>query len=225
MSGAETEGGEPNLAAAQHCLDFVNTVNDRLSDHAVDSLTSYAELAAWGQRAGIVNEAEASHLLAEAAAHVHEAASALQSAIAFREALYHTLLATLAGKLPEDDDLAILNATRAQALAHSEIVAKDEGFAWRWNISESNLGWMLWPIVRAAADLLLSPGLLKKVKECSSDDCGWLFLDTSKNHTRRWCTMEGCGNRAKSRRHYQRKRQGAQEQASLSLATTRKDDR
>ncbi|HEY7356400.1 MAG TPA: CGNR zinc finger domain-containing protein, partial [Ktedonobacterales bacterium] len=141
-----------------------------------------------------------------------EAADTFQMAITFREALYRILLAAVTGKLPPDDDLAIFNAARAQALAHSAITAAAGSFAWQWNIDEDYLGWMLWPIIYAAAELLLSSEL-KKVKQCSGPDCGWLFLDTSKNHTRRWCSMEGCGNRAKARSHYQRKRQSAQAQA------------
>lgn len=68
------------------------------------------------------------------------------------------------------------------------------------------MGWMLWPITLSAADVLLSPDL-HQLQECPGPGCGWLFLDTSKNHKRRWCTMEGCGNRAKARSQYQRKRQ------------------
>jgi predicted RNA-binding Zn ribbon-like protein len=79
-------------------------------------------------------------------------------------------------------------------------------FAWRWTADEQELEWLLWPLVRSAAALLVSPDL-KKVKMCSGPECGWLFLGTSHNHARRWCTMESCGNRAKARRHYQRTRQ------------------
>jgi predicted RNA-binding Zn ribbon-like protein len=64
---------------------------------------------------------------------------------------------------------------------------------------------MLAPIVKSAADLLLSD-MLDRVKQCEGDPCGWLFLDTSRNRSRRWCSMEDCGNRAKARRFYQRKK-------------------
>jgi predicted RNA-binding Zn ribbon-like protein len=61
-------------------------------------------------------------------------------------------------------------------------------------------------VVKSAGDLLIS-GELDNVRVCSAPDCQWLFLDTSKNHSRRWCDMKGCGNRAKVRRHYERKKQ------------------
>ena len=59
------------------------------------------------------------------------------------------------------------------------------------------------PIVLAAAELLTSPQRLK-IRACAAEDCGWLFLDTSRSGRRRWCTMESCGNRAKARRFHAR---------------------
>ena len=58
---------------------------------------------------------------------------------------------------------------------------------------------------RSAAELLTSPDL-PLVRECAGYDCGWLFMDTTKNRSRRWCDMATCGNRAKGRRHYERRR-------------------
>jgi predicted RNA-binding Zn ribbon-like protein len=59
----------------------------------------------------------------------------------------------------------------------------------------------------AAAELLVSD-IRAQIHECGGEGCGWLFLDTSRNHRRRWCTMQGCGNRAKARRFYERTREG-----------------
>jgi predicted RNA-binding Zn ribbon-like protein len=64
---------------------------------------------------------------------------------------------------------------------------------------------MLWPVVRDAADLLTSKEL-NRVGRCADERCGWLFVDTSRNRSRRWCSMESCGNRAKARRHYRKSR-------------------
>jgi predicted RNA-binding Zn ribbon-like protein len=209
MNVLESPAAQQSLVGGRLCLDFINSVDDRLLSHPDEHLTSYTDLIAWSQHASILTEAEAGHLLAEAAEHPVEADAILKEAIIFREAFYRILLAFLANKPPTDADLAIFNTARSQALAHSEIAVAAEGFIWRWKIEQNRLGWILWPIIHSTADLLLSPDL-KRVKQCSGPDCGWLFLDTSKNHTRRWCTMEGCGNRAKARSHYQRKRQSAQ---------------
>ncbi len=206
-SGAAIE--HLSIVGGRLCLDFINTVDDHASDHPQEYLTSYRELVAWGQCVTIVTEDEARHLLVEAAQHPAEAAATLEAAIRFREALYRIFLAALADEPPPPDDLGIFNAARAQALAHSEIVATAAGFAWHWIAENHDLDWILWPVALSAAELLLSPDL-KEVKECGGPGCGWLFLDTSKNHTRRWCTMEGCGNRAKARTHYHRKRQSTQ---------------
>jgi predicted RNA-binding Zn ribbon-like protein len=65
---------------------------------------------------------------------------------------------------------------------------------------------MLWPIVDAAADLLVR-GEPERIKTCGSATCGWLFLDLSRNRSRRWCDMKDCGNRAKARRHYARRKE------------------
>ena len=208
MDVTPSNAAQQSLVGGRLCLDFINTVDEHASDHPEEYLTSYAQLVAWCQHAQILTEAEGQQLLAWAAPRSADAAAALAAAIAFREALYRIFLATLADKPPPAGDLAAFNAARFQALAHSEIAAADEGLAWRWMVGEQDPGWMLWPITRSAADLLLSPDL-QLMKECPGPGCGWLFLDTSKNHTRRWCTMEGCGNRAKARGHYQRKRHRA----------------
>jgi predicted RNA-binding Zn ribbon-like protein len=89
----------------------------------------------------------------------------------------------------------------------TQISPTDEGFNWSWQIDENSFDRMLWPIVREAANLLTSDDI-NRVGECADDrGCGYLFFDTSRNHSRRWCSMEGCGNRAKAQRHYQRKSQ------------------
>jgi predicted RNA-binding Zn ribbon-like protein len=209
MSASETKIGELKLIGGRLCLDFINTADEHASHHPEEYLTSYAALVAWSRHVEIMSEEEAQQLLAEAQQRPDEAAETLAAAISLREALFRIFRAALEGKLPASADLAIFNDARADALAYSQIIATADGFAWRWLATGQNLGWMLWPVVRSAEDLLLSPDL-KLVKECPGPDCGWFFLDTSKNHTRRWCTMDSCGNRAKFRRHYQRKRQHQQ---------------
>ena len=87
-------------------------------------------------------------------------------------------------------------------MAKSSIVRVGERFAWDWT-PENALDRVLWPVVRDAAELLSGEDL-DRVGRCADANCGWLFLDTSRNHSRRWCSMKDCGNRAKARRHYQR---------------------
>ena len=79
-------------------------------------------------------------------------------------------------------------------------------FSWTWDCNEEALDGVLWPVVRSAAELLTSEEA-KLVRECASDTCTWLFVDRSRTHRRKWCDMAVCGNRAKARRHYQRRAQ------------------
>ncbi len=89
-------------------------------------------------------------------------------------------------------------ARRHQALAPAR-----RGFAWTWEHPESTLDSILWRVSQSAADLLTSPGL-DLVRKCAGENCGWLFLDTMRNHSRHWCDMQDCGNLAKVRRFRER---------------------
>ncbi|MCK4470533.1 MAG: CGNR zinc finger domain-containing protein, partial [Anaerolineae bacterium] len=91
-----------------------------------------------------------------------------------------------------------------EALSRLEIRPSADRFEWAWVLGENDLDRMLWPIVRSAAELLTS-GDLRKVRQCAREGCDWLFVDASKNHSRRWCSMNMCGSRVKARRYYQRK--------------------
>jgi predicted RNA-binding Zn ribbon-like protein len=143
--------------------------------------------------------------LAAAAQRPADAARALAQAVALREALYDTFTAVARQSAPAPADLNTLNHHLAGALARARVAAQGDGFAWQWEEGPA-LDRMLWPVARAAADLLTAPEV-SRVGQCADDrGCGWLFLDMSRNHSRRWCAMNDCGNRAKARRHYRKHR-------------------
>ena len=104
-------------------------------------------------------------------------------------------------------DLAALNAALARAASRLRMVARPDRFEWAWAADSEALDRVLWPVVRSAADLLVSEEAAQ-VRRCAGDTCDWLLLDTSRNHTRRWCDMRDCGNRAKARRYYARRKAG-----------------
>ena len=191
-------------------LDFANTVEDRPGTRPLDGLTSYARLVDWARAAGLLPDGGAERLLAAAAARPSAAAAVLKRAVALREAIYRVFLAVAHRRPPEPTDLAALNAELARSMARARVVPvpADGGFAWGWEADDEELDRMLWPIARSAADLLTSERT-SAVRECSARDCSWLFMDTSRNGSRRWCNMQVCGNRAKARRHQQRKRAAA----------------
>jgi len=92
-------------------------------------------------------------------------------------------------------------------MGRSQVIPTDAGFTWVWAEGGRALDCMLWPVARSAADLLTA-GELPAIRQCQGSQCGWLFLDTSRNRTRVWCDMRVCGNRAKARRHHARLRAG-----------------
>ncbi len=207
MEGIEAPEGAaaPQTQVESLCLDFSNTVDWRDGDQPEDFITSYRDLVYWGRRMGLLSEEGSRRLLEEAALHPADAAVALVRAIDLRETIYRAFSAIAQGARPREEDLATLNAALSASLARLRIVPSQDSYSWGWAASPSDLDQMLWPVVRSAG-ILLTSVLLGRVRKCAGDPCGWLFLDTSKNRSRRWCDMRSCGNRAKARRYYQRKR-------------------
>jgi predicted RNA-binding Zn ribbon-like protein len=184
------------------CLDFANTVDWHASPNPIEKLNDYLDLVDWGEDAGVLSTREAGQLRHMAEQHPEDAAAVLKHALNLRETIYRIFTA-IGGKRPVDPaDLSILNAVLPEALSRMQIVATTKGFDWRWVKSQDTLDAMLWPVARSAADLLFSDDL-DRVRECADDrGCGYLFIDTSRNRSRRWCSMASCGNRAKAKRHY-----------------------
>ncbi len=195
-----------NLSGGRLCLDFANTVDPRVGNSPHDFLTDYPDLVQWSQYVGTLTEDEAQNLLHEAARHPTEATATFERAIALRETIYRVFSAIAGSTIPQTADLEALQSTFAEGMTHARIMPTTNGFAWNWIKREDALDQMLWPLVRSAVELLTSEEV-RRVKQCPGlGDCGWLFLDTSKNGSRQWCSMEECGSRAKMRRQYARKR-------------------
>lgn len=194
------------FAGGRLSLDFANHIDRYAGDNRPHEwLKGYPDLVAWSQHAGILNDGQVQRLLEQAARRPEAATTVLERAIALGQAIYRIFSAVARGLAPQAADLEAWNGELSRLLARSQIVPKGEGFAWDWAGDEEALDRLLWPVVRDAADLLTS-AKLDRVGDCPGEGCGWLFLDTSRNHSRRWCSMETCGNRAKARRHYERQR-------------------
>jgi predicted RNA-binding Zn ribbon-like protein len=189
----------PRLLGGRLCLDFANTVDPRYGPERREYLNDYADLIAWSRITGATSHQLAVKLTSASQEHGREAAGILDRAIRLREALHHLF----SGRAADEADLATLNRELSQAMAAARVLPAQPGFAWTWP-EEVDLARLLWPVARSAAELLTSADR-RLVRECLGDNCGWLFLDTSKNHRRTWCSMRGCGNRAKARRHYARR--------------------
>ncbi|MGD2057983.1 MAG: ABATE domain-containing protein [Anaerolineales bacterium] len=185
-------------------LDFANSAEWHAAPEPTEKINSYGDLVGWSWAAGLLKDQEADQLLDRASREPEEAARALEDAIEVREAIYQLFSAIAADRPLPSASLAYLNRAIANALGHVRLVTSGDGFEWGWDPEAAYPDRMLWPILRSTAELLVSEEL-ERVGECDDDrGCGYLFLDTTRNHSRRWCSMESCGNRAKARRFYER---------------------
>jgi predicted RNA-binding Zn ribbon-like protein len=191
------------------CLDFVNSIENRAGHPPEDFLTSYPDLVHWGAHAGLITDASAARLVARAAADEPAASEAVHRALALRAALHRLFLAIATGQRADPADLEQLRLAYADALSGATLVPANDRFAWEWRPDEQRLDHLLWPVARSAVELLTT-GDLRRIKLCENPyGCGWLFYDGSKNGSRRWCSMEGCGSQVKMRRQYARRRASA----------------
>jgi predicted RNA-binding Zn ribbon-like protein len=184
------------------CLEFCNTINYA---NLNERLKSYDDLVGWSLLQDVLADEEAENLLQGASRRRLDAEAALEEARALRLLLHRVFSAVAYDHAPDESDIAMLNDALQTALAHLRIAWVGDSFTWSWSAEREELDRMLWPVVWSASELLMMAELAR-VKRCSGDGCTWLFLDRSRNHSRRWCEMEVCGNRAKARRHYDRTR-------------------
>jgi predicted RNA-binding Zn ribbon-like protein len=175
-------------------LDFVNTED---GDPPVDCLRGYGDLVAWGVLVGLLSAEEGEQLTGEADLRPGDAGAAYRDALTLRGALYDVFRAVAEDEAPAPRDLEVLRQYEREALSRGKLVQGDRGFRWEWKDGH-DLARMLWPVAHAAAGLLTS-GNLDRLKLCAG--CYWVFLDASRNHSRRWCTMEVCGTDEKKRRY------------------------
>ena len=182
------------------CLDFANTVNSR-ADMEHDYLMQYSDLVGWADKIGILSPTQTSQLQKMAEQNAEEAQVALDEARRMREILYRVFSRIADSTEPPKKDMELLLTTYGESISHGQLIKKDHRYTTTWKPDES-LKAILWPIVHSAGELLVSDDL-EHVKECPG--CGWLFLDTSKNQSRRWCSMNTCGARDKMRRYHKRK--------------------
>jgi predicted RNA-binding Zn ribbon-like protein len=211
-SFAKSEVAPPpfDLSGGHPALDVINTLDHRFGDEApVELLPDYDALLRFAQQSELLDPAQVRRLTK--AVKPQAAARALRSVRELREALAATFYGNLDGRpLPtaairtlEDYFLA---AERHRELHWQEAAVRNgqAGMAWRWGRFEKEADFPVWVLAERAAQLMLSEAM-QRVRACGADTCRWLFLDTSKNHTRRWCNMKVCGNRMKARRFQARR--------------------
>jgi predicted RNA-binding Zn ribbon-like protein len=193
-----------SLVGGRLCLDFVNTVSWRQAENPKDLLQSFEDLVTWAVHAHLIDPGKSPKLLARAAANPAGAQEALSRAKTARETIASVYGALANSESPREKDLSALSELLRRAMSVARIAASPDGFEIEFD-PEPSMDQVLSPVVWSAVELLREPARAR-VKECSGATCGWLFVDTSKNHSRKWCEMRDCGNREKARRHYSKVR-------------------
>jgi predicted RNA-binding Zn ribbon-like protein len=170
------------------CLDLANTVNARPVAQW-DVLATPDAAVAWSGAVG--------HPVDDSPAGDEGELAAIR---ALRELIYRVFGSLAHGRPPAEDDLDALAAEYSVAVANGSLRNVDGTYRLSWP-EPRTLQQLRWEVVVSSMDLL-TQGRLDRLGECPS--CGWLFLDTSKNRRRRWCSMATCGSRDKARRYYAR---------------------
>jgi predicted RNA-binding Zn ribbon-like protein len=191
-------------------LDLVNTVDWTPRGLANERVTSYERLTRWAEGARLVPSSDAERLRTAARSRPGEARIAVTRARRLRSVLQR-LYAGLAGGALEASGWDDFNAELAEALKHLAVERRRSERKralrpdWTWRVPEGRLDAFLWPVVWSAARLLTSDEA-DQIRVCGGPDCGWIYVDRSRNGQRRWCAMETCGTAEKTRRRRERHR-------------------
>ena len=200
-----TTGHHFDLDTGLDVLDFANTLEGRYDLEPHEQLRDYHDLLVFSLLAGTLDQSTADQLAQTATQQPDASEQQLAAARELREAIFAIFAAITEDRAPDDRDLRALNRVYQQAMAHGAAIHDGEEFTWGWEDEREALDRPLWPLAKSAVDLLLT-GDLRRLRKCAADDCGWLFYDTSRNQSRRWCSMQSCGNRATVAQFRERKR-------------------
>jgi len=184
-------------------LDFINTAD--WTDRGIESdrFTSYQRLIEWARGADIASASDARRLAHFAASHPRRAAVAYEAAITSRFTL-HELFASVVEELPRVRVLEQFNELHSEAAAKLQL-ARGEGarLVRSWAGYAESPESILWPVIWSAGELLVSTDA-DRLRRCAGRDCGWMYVDRSRNGLRRWCEMSVCGTVEKNRRRAER---------------------
>ena len=194
---------ELRLVGGNLALDFANTAEGTPEGKIErEHLLGYEDLPFWGHHVGLLSGEDVERLLLRGRERPAEADAILAHALGFRGHLYRVFRAVAEGDDPPTEGVEALRRFECEAIFRAKLIpGPGEGFAWEWALGDE-LNGVLWPVAHAATGLLTS-GPLWRVKGCAG--CNWLFVDESKNKSRRWCSMEDCGTHAKMRRYVARR--------------------
>lgn len=212
MNTAQSSGWK--LVGGNLCIDFINSVGGRMTPNEEkpdeyeilkDKFENYGDLVEWAKAAGVINKFLANNLKIFFSQNQKEGDKIFERAIRARESYYRIFKSLIYGFAPRREDIDLLNSECAQAREEQKLFFQEEKFSWNFEPKVLHPESIIWHVSLAAAKLLTS-NQLDRVKECPGENCGWLFLDTSRNGSRQWCDMKDCGNLAKVRRFREKKK-------------------
>jgi predicted RNA-binding Zn ribbon-like protein len=186
------------------CIDFANTRYWRGSE-PIETVHDFSEMVRWCETNAMLGREAAERALQCTEKHGRDAAVIFDDAIALRETIYRICFAIADDKTAEARDVAAVNAALDGAPERRVLAHRERAFGWRIDRDALSAAGLLAPVLWSAGDLIVSPEV-ERLRHCLNDQCGWLFMDDSKNGSRRWCSMRSCGNRAKAQRHYLRRK-------------------
>lgn len=193
-----------DMIGGNAALDFINTAS-RWAGEPVDRLNGPEDFADWAALAGVVDAATSARIKAAARRDPKAALDLYERARRLRAALWRIFSAVQQGRAVDAEDLAILAEWTRRASQYCELHQTGDGFERRWTADAPDMERPLLAIAQAA-ETLLEQGPLERLHMCGGENCEWLFLDLSKNHSRRWCNMATCGNEAKVKKFRSRQK-------------------
>ncbi|PWN01419.1 hypothetical protein DJ010_17820 [Nocardioides silvaticus] len=177
------DGGWTEAIGGHLALDLVNTVSWRPDPHrTVDRLSDAAALARWADFVGLHHAAVTERTVAEVRR--------------LRERVHRVVQPLATGAEPAAADVAACRRLLLDAVGRAQVVSL---------MPVELTATSVYDELALAAWALLEREDARRLRQCRADDCGWLFLDRTKNASRVWCSSADCGNRDRARRHYARR--------------------
>jgi predicted RNA-binding Zn ribbon-like protein len=190
-----TSTSDMRLSGGHPALDFANTVDSRRGRWGPDFLNSFDDLLMIAERTAVPDSVAVSHLRKKAAADPRRARTALDEAVALREATYSVFITEDTGRAYPPAALKVLEKAAREGRSRERLLPTKSGFAWSLPFDElEDVGRAF---ALASLELLMARNDRRGVRECKGDNCGWLFLDHSKGGRRRWCSDASCGTRSR----------------------------
>ena len=184
------------------CLDFINT-QMIVKGEPTDLLGGFEDLISWLLQARVLAKTQADVVRAELSH--DQMSSLLEQAKSFRATLRGLAERLVASKPVPDSTIITINRFLSQRSGYPQLVRRKRGFEQRFHSAATPAQSVLAPLAEATSDLLCRANVAL-IKKCGNPSCILYFYDTTKNHTRNWCSMQLCGNRLKVAAHYRRSR-------------------